>query len=133
MISYDRHSFRQRNYHPGLPWSFSSIVSFDSHCFLANKRCGIWLLSTPVHSSFVNNGGHPSWLRSKAGQETFINLFTLKYGTNHGVIYIFYYSMYLLKICVVYFSRELFQKEKKCEIFDTGRILTVFQGSQTRD
>ena len=47
--------------------------------------------------------------------------------------YIFYYSMYLLKICVVYFSKDLFQKEKKCEIFDTGRILTVFQGSQTRD
>ena len=100
--------------------------------FLANKRCGIWLLSTPVHSSFVNNGGHPSWLRSKAGQETFIDLFTLKYATNHGVIYIFYYSMYLLKICVVYFSKDLFQKEKKCEIFDTGRILTVFQRSQTR-
>lgn len=101
--------------------------------FLANKCGGIWLLSTPVHSSFVNNGGHPSWLRSKAGQETFIDLLTLKYATNHGVFYIFYYSMYLLKICVVYFSKDLFQKEKKCEIFDTGRILTVFQGSQTRD
>ena len=56
-----------------------------------------------------------------------------EYATNHGVFYIFYYSMYLLKICVVYFSKDLFQKEKKCEIFDTGRILTVFQGSQTRD
>lgn len=27
----------------------------------------------------------------------------------------------------------LFQKEKKSEIFDTGQILIVFQGSQTRD
>ena len=41
--------------------------------------------------------------------------------------------MHLLKICVVYFSKDLFQKEKKYEIFDTGRILTVFQGGQTRD
>lgn len=110
MISYDRHSFRQRNYHPGLPWSFRSIVSFDSHCFLANKRCGIWLLSTPVHSSFVNNGGDPSWLRSKAGQETFIDLLTLKYATNHGVFYIFYYSMYLL--CGLFLKRLISKGEK---------------------
>ena len=41
--------------------------------------------------------------------------------------------MYPLKICVVYFSKDLFQKEKKYEILDTGRILTVFQGGQTLD
>ena len=34
---------------------------------------------------------------------------------------------------MVYLSKDLFQKEKKYEIFDTGRILTVFQGGQSRD
>lgn len=31
------------------------------------------------------------------------------------------------------FLKRVISKAEKCEIFDTGRILTVFQGSQTRD
>lgn len=66
----------------------------------------------------------------KQAESPFKGLLMLKYATYRGDFYVCHFSMYVLKICEVYFSQKLISKAKKYEIFGKDRTLMFLKGAE---